>query len=84
MHERAKKAHDEARRQTRICADWLRTIIGLEGPKTFTKTELCDEAMRRWGVSKIAFDMAWIWVIEELGRQDWYEPLRTRKIGKPN
>ena len=76
MHERHRQAAEEAQRQTEVCAEWLRQIIVPNQPKMFSKDELRAEAIRRWGVSKGAFDRAWIWVIEEMGRQDWYEPLR--------
>jgi hypothetical protein len=47
-------------------------------PKFLTKAELRDAARRELKVSKNAFDFAWIQVIEETGRYDWYEPLRRR------
>jgi hypothetical protein len=48
-------------------------------PKVQTKAEFRDAAMRELEVSKNSFDFAWIWVIEETGRHDWYEPLHGRR-----
>ena len=79
MNVRQRQASEMARKHIEICAEWLRTIIVLPGEKAFTKAQLRDEAIRRLGVSRNAFDWAWIDVIEELGRQDWYEPMRRRK-----
>jgi hypothetical protein len=47
-------------------------------PKFLTKAELRNAAIRELNVSKNWFDFAWIDAIEEAGRQDWYEPLRSR------
>jgi len=44
--------------------------------KFLTKAELRDAAVRELKVSKNSFDFAWIEVIEQTGRYDWYEPLR--------
>jgi hypothetical protein len=43
-----------------------------------TKTELRVAAIRELHVSNSSFDFAWIDAIETTGRQDWYEPLRSR------
>ena len=79
MHERQRQAAELARKQTEVCAEWLRELVGLDQPKMFTKNELRAEAIRRWGVSKGAFDRAWIDVILELGRDDWFEPMRRSR-----
>lgn len=79
MDERQRQASELFRRQAEICAEWLRPIISLDQPKMFTKDELRAEAIRRWGVSKNAFDAAWVWVIEEFKRYDWYEPVRRKR-----
>ena len=44
--------------------------------KTRSKDDLRAEAMRDLKVSKNSFDSAWIGAIEELGYNDWYQPLR--------
>ena len=72
--ELSQKADDERRR----CQDRLRRFMRDGQPKVLTKAELRDAAMRELRISKNSFDFAWIWVIEETGRHDWYEPLRRR------
>jgi hypothetical protein len=57
---------------SRMIASFLRD----NQPKFLTKAELRDAALRELKVSKDSFDSAWIQVIEETGRYDWYEPLR--------
>lgn len=66
------KADEERRR----CRDWLLKFMRRDQPKFLTKAELRDAAIRELKVSKNSFDFAWIWAIEDTGRQDWYEPLR--------
>lgn len=81
MHERQRQDAELARKQTEVCIAWLRELVRLNQPKMFTKDELRAEAIRRWGVSKGAFDRAWIDVILEFGRDDWFEPMRrTRRM----
>lgn len=72
MQELSEKAANERRR----AQDWLMRFVRDGQPKMLTKAELRDAAMSELPVSKNAFDFAWIWVIEETGRHDWYEPLR--------
>ena len=73
---RKKELSDKAEAERRQCQDWLMRFVRDGRPKTLTKAELRDAAMRELKISKHSFDFAWIWVIEETGRQDWYEPLR--------
>jgi hypothetical protein len=58
--------------------DWLMPFMQNNQPKFLTKDELRTAAMRELHVSKSAFDFGWMAAIEATGRQDWYEPLRTR------
>ena len=75
MEQQRDKAADERRR----CSQWLLPFMHDGQPKFLTKSELRVAAMRELGVSKNAFDFAWIDAIEATGRQDWYEPLRGRR-----
>lgn len=68
------KAADERQR----CEQWLLRLIRDGQPKSLTKAELRDAAMRELKISKSSFDSAWIGAIETTGRLDWYEPLRLR------
>ena len=52
--------------------------------KAFTKDEYRVMAMKELGVSKSAFDMGWIWAIEDSGRQDWYDPKPRGKAALKN
>lgn len=70
----SEKADDERKR----CQAWLVRFMRDGQSKQLTKAELRETAMRELSVSKNSFDFAWIWVIEETGRHDWYEPLRRR------
>ena len=47
-------------------------------PRFLTKAELESLAIAKLGVSKNSFDFAWIDAIERTGREDWYDPIRTR------
>lgn len=49
-------------------------------PRSLTKDELRAAAIKELGVSKNSFDFAWIAVIEDTGRHDWYEPIPRRKL----
>jgi len=60
------------------CRDWLLPLMQNDQPKSLTKDELRNAAMRELQVSKNAFDTAWTISIEDTGRHDWYEPLRKR------
>lgn len=68
------KAEDERRR----CKKWLLRVIRDGQPRTLTKTDLRDVAMRELKISKSSFDAAWISAIEITGRYDWFEPLRRK------
>jgi hypothetical protein len=74
----AKAAEERAR-----SSDWLLRFIIAGQPKRWTKSELCQAAMRELQVSKSSFNFAWVNEIERTGRRDWYEPLRTRQQSKP-
>ena len=69
------KAASERRR----CQQWLARFMRDGQPKTLTKAELREAALRELKISKNSFDAAWIGAIEDAGRQDWYEPLRRRR-----
>jgi hypothetical protein len=69
----AKAADDTAR-----CTAWLLKFMQNDQPKFLTKAELCHAAMTELEVSKNSFNHAWISAIEQMGRHDWYEPLRRR------
>lgn len=69
------KAHADRER----CKEWLRRYIRPGIPKAFTKEDLRSVAIQDLGVSKSSFDFAWIWIIEESGCSEWYEPLPRRR-----
>ncbi len=50
--------------------------------KPATKEQLRNEAIRRWGVSKRAFDSGWIGAIEATGNYHWYDPLPKGARGR--
>ena len=79
MKGRKKELWDKAEAERRRAETWLAPFIRHGQPKTYTKAELRDSAMRELKISKHAFDAAWIGCIEDAGRPDWYEPLRRRK-----
>src|SRR6266550_5385974 len=64
--------------QWQQCRDFLLPFMQNNQPKYLTKDELRVAAMRKFNVSKNAFDMGWMMAIENTGRHDWYEPLRRR------
>ena len=70
---------DHAQKQVKLCEDWLLSLMAQSKEKPATKDVLRNEAIRRWGVSKGAFDKAWIGAIETTGNHHWYEPLLKRK-----
>jgi hypothetical protein len=51
-------------------------------PKSLTKAELREVALRELKVSKSSFDFGWIDAIEKAGRLAWYEPLPRRSRRK--
>jgi hypothetical protein len=67
--------YDAARKQRMLCVDWLLYIMAASSVKTRTKDDLRSEAMKRFKVSKKAFDEAWILAIEQTGNRHWYTPL---------
>ena len=58
---------------------WLARYIQPGLPKAFTKEELWRAASTELKISRSSFDFAWIWVIEENGCSNWYEPLPRGK-----
>ena len=72
---RAQALHDAAERQRTLCCEWLLYIMKASSERTRTKDDLRAEAIRRFKVSKSAFDFAWIDAIEKSGNHHWYEPL---------
>jgi hypothetical protein len=75
---RQQKLSENFTEQWQRSRDWLLPFMRYGQPKSLTKAELRDAAMRELKVSKNAFDFAWIAAIEDTGRHDWYEPLRRR------
>lgn len=73
------KSFKEAEDRRRACREWLKRYMASGGPKPMTKDDLFELARREIGISRAGFDEAWIWAIEETGRQDWYEPTRRRR-----
>lgn len=70
---------DRALRDRKRCRDWLMPHMALGGIKAFTKEQYRQLAVFELGpISKAAFNDAWIWAIEESGRQDWYDPKPKR------
>lgn len=74
-----KTLYQEAEAKRRECREWLKRYMASGRPKPMTKNELFDLAKREIGISRAGFDEAWIWAIEETGREDWYEPTRSRR-----
>jgi hypothetical protein len=62
-----------------LCRDWLLYIMASSSVKTRTKDDLRAEAMKRFKVSKKAFDGAWILAIEKTGNRHWLSRCRSRK-----
>ena len=75
---RNQELYEKAEEERQRCYRWLLPFVGDNQPKFLTKAELRDAAVRELKVSKNLFDFAWIEVIEQTGRYDWYEPLRRR------
>jgi hypothetical protein len=75
---RKKELWDKAEAERQRCRQWLLDYIRPGQPKLATKAALRDAAMHELNISKNSFDAAWIAVIEETGRYDWYEPLRRQ------
>jgi len=50
-------------------------------PKVFTKEQYRQLAMAELGpITKAVFADAWIGAIEDIGRQDWYDPKPRTKV----
>ncbi|MBC2665374.1 hypothetical protein H7F51_07565 [Novosphingobium flavum] len=62
-----------AREDRQKCLDWLIPQMSEGKAKTLTKDQYRDLARAEFSFSTAAFNEAWIWAIEETGRQDWYE-----------
>jgi len=73
---RNQELYEKAEEERQRCREWLLPFVRDSQPKFLTKAELRDAAVRELKVSKNSFDFAWIEVIEQTGRYDWYEPLR--------
>ena len=66
---------DKATAERKRVRDWLLPHMANGKPKAFTKEQYRQLACAELGpISKAAFDHAWIWSIEDSGRQDWYDP----------
>ena len=74
--------YDQAEEQRRLCRDWLISLMTKSREKPATKVALREEAVRRWGISRKAFDAGWISAIERMGFQHWYEPAPRGKGSK--
>jgi hypothetical protein len=71
---------DKAIADRERCRDWLIPCMANGKSKAFTKEQYRQLACAELGeISKAAFDFAWIWAIEQTGRQDWYEPKPRRR-----
>jgi hypothetical protein len=79
-----KELHEKAEAERLAARQWLARYIKPGLPKAFTKEELWRAATLELRVSRSAFDFAWIWVIEETGCEDWYDPLPRRRASKPS
>jgi len=73
---------EQAEERRRTCSDWLKTPMIPGVLKPATKDELFRWARDNLGASRSAFDKGWIWAIEDMGRQDWYEPSPRRKSSR--
>ncbi len=74
---------DQAIAERKRVRDWLLPHMANGKSKAFTKDEYRQLATVDLGTfSKAAFDHAWIAVIEDSGRQDWYAPLPRRSIAR--
>jgi hypothetical protein len=77
-----KALYDKAAEERRRCITWLRPFVIDGQRRSFTKDELLQAAMAELKVSKNSFEHAWVVVIEETGRHDWYTANRPRKQTK--
>lgn len=82
---RQESALSRALRDRKRCRDWLMPHMALGKEKAFTKEQYRQLAEFELGlISKAAFDDAWIWAIEDSGRQDWYLPKTRRRMISPH
>lgn len=72
------KAYVQADGRRQACADWIKAFMKPGQTKPATKGELFDMAKAELDINRSNFDAGWIQAIEEMGRQDWYEPLPRR------
>jgi hypothetical protein len=79
---RSQELSEKFAEQWQQCRDWLLPFMQNDLPKFLTKDELRNAAMGELNVSKNAFDFAWMAAIDDTGRHDWYEPLRSRRALK--
>lgn len=73
------EAYAAARAREEKCREWLKQFMIPGQPRTWTKDELFQQAQKVMTLSRMNFDSAWVGAIEEMGRQDWYEPMRRKK-----
>ena len=73
------KLFRQAEAKRRQCREWLKRFIRPGHPKPMTKDEFFELAKGEVGISRSGFDQAWIGVIEEMDRHDWYQPTRKRQ-----
>lgn len=64
-----------AREDREKCRDWLIPHMRDGKPKLHTKDEYRALARQEFKFATAAFNDAWIWAIEDTGRQDWYEAM---------
>ncbi len=62
-----------AREDRERCRDWLIPHMSDGKPKLHSKDGYRDLARQTFNFSAAAYNDAWIWAIEDTGRQDWYE-----------
>ena len=62
-----------AREDREKCRDWLIPHLSDGKPKLHSKDGYRDLARQEFKFSTAAFNDAWIWAVEDTGRQDWYE-----------
>ena len=62
-----------ARDERQQCRDWLVPLMSEGKAKTMTKDQYRELARQEFRVSAGAFNDAWLWAIEDTGRQDWFE-----------
>ncbi len=79
MSPHRRRLYEQAEQRRKLCEEWLVFLMAKSREKIATKQELRNEAMKRWGLSKKAFDAGWIRAIEATGNYDWYDPMLKRK-----